>query len=126
MKEWKVVAEALTRITPKITYGQDEVRFTNPDNGKHSVAVSIPKDQMPNVKRFLSAFYKDPIDMDSCLKELEKIPHFLLQLADAIGNIDWMTSTPTEKKLKLASAVECLREKTEKARNRHYRESAKE
>ena len=126
MKEWEAVAKALTRITPKITYGQDKVRFTNPENGKHSVTVSIPKDQMPNVKRFLSAFYKDPIDMDTCLKELQKIPHFLLQFADAIGDVDWTASTSTEKKLKLASAVECLREKTEKARNRRYRGSAKE
>lgn len=114
MKEWKVIAKALRRITPEITYGQDEVRFTNPENRKQSVTLPVPKGHMPNVKRFLYAFYKEPMGMDTCLKEMEEIPYFLLQFVSALGGIDWMASTPTEKKLKFDSAVECLKEKMKK------------
>lgn len=116
MKERGVVANALRWITPVITYSQDEVIFTNPENREQSVTIRILKGHMPNVKRFLSAFYKKPIDMHTCIKELEEIPYFLPHLTSALGDLDWMASSPTEKRLKLDLAIECLREKMKKAR----------
>lgn len=115
MEEYELLAKTLRRYWSLMRYGKNEVEIINKTDPKQSITVHVPSRLIPHIKQTFNP--REPIP-----KQLDEIFPYVLQIVAATGELDLAASTPKEQKLKIAAAIQCLKDKRQKSLRKEKKE----